>query len=59
MGKLYIVRVYEGEAVFEYEFGNLPHAECFTESEICAWSIWLHETSTGLEYEISRSKQNI
>ena len=24
---LYIVRVYEDDTVYEYEYGNLPHAE--------------------------------
>ena len=33
MSKLYVVKVYEGDEQYEYEFGNLPHATEFISME--------------------------
>jgi len=57
MSKLYIVKVYEGNEHYEYEFGDFPHAAefIFIEKEPC--SLWIADTVTGNEIEIPLPEQ--
>ena len=49
MSILYVVKVIDKEEVYEYEFGNLPHAiECISmEKQLC--TLWIADTVTGDE----------
>ena len=45
---LYIVRVFEGSEVFEYEYGNLRHAQEHLSFERCSAELyeWQKDTET-------------
>lgn len=49
MSKLYVVKVYEGDEQYEYEFGNLAHATEFISMEKQPCSLWIADTITGNE----------
>lgn len=53
MSKLFVVKVIDGEEQYEYEFGNLPHAAEFIRSEKESCTLWIADTVTGEEQQIS------
>ena len=52
MSKIYILRVYDDDETYEYEFGNLPHAREQQQAELLKSEIWLADTVTGKETKI-------
>lgn len=52
MSTLYIVKVMDTEEVYEYEFGNLPHAIEFISMEKQPCTLWIADTVTGNETRI-------
>ena len=52
MSKIYILRVYDTSEIYEYEFGNFPHAREQQEAEPLRSEIWLADTVTGEETKI-------
>lgn len=52
MSKLYIVKVYEENILYEYEFGNLPHATEFISMEKQPCTLWIADTVTGDECQM-------
>ncbi|MBQ9942980.1 MAG: hypothetical protein IJO67_01320 [Clostridia bacterium] len=54
---LYIVRVFEGAAVYEYEYGLIEHAEKHLEMEHCYAE--LYEWQKGNEVFVKAVNENI
>jgi len=52
MSKIYILRVYDDDETYDYEFGNLPHAREQQQAEPLRSEIWLADTVTGEEIKI-------
>ena len=52
MSKIYILRVYDEDEIYEYEFGNLPHAIEQQRAEPLRSEIWIADTVTGDETRI-------
>lgn len=54
MSKIYVLRVYDEDETYEYEFGNLHHAIEQQQAEPLRSEIWLIDTVTGEEQQIIR-----
>lgn len=52
MSKIFILRVYDEDETYEYEFGNLPHALEQQRAEPLRSEIWIADTVTGDETHI-------
>ena len=52
MSILYVVKAIDKEEVYEYEFGNLPHATEFISMEKQPCTLWIADTVTGDEAQI-------
>lgn len=52
MSTIYIVRVYEGNVIYEYEFGNENHALELLLSETESAELWKHNTETEVEEKL-------
>ena len=52
MSILYVVKVIDKEEVYEYEFGNLPHATEFISMEKQPCTLWIADTVSGDEYRM-------
>jgi hypothetical protein len=44
MSRIYILRVYDENDIYEYEFGNLPHAVEQQQAEPLKSEIWIADT---------------
>lgn len=55
MSIIYVVKVSEGIEQYEYEFGNLPHAAEFIRMEKESCTLWIADTVTGEEKQLSLS----
>lgn len=52
MSKICVLRVYDDDETYEYEFGNLLHAREQQQAELFRSEIWLADTVTGEETKI-------
>lgn len=52
MSKIYILRVYDEDETYEYEFGNLSHALEQQWVELLRSELWIVDTITGNETRI-------